>query len=157
MAWGNYDVQIETLDRKNTLHITVGIAFPNYITELHQRQDSVDATNVSWESRRKYENEVKEISLFSMNLKFAKFKFQDNPMQTELNISSQPLDFVWTIKTVDCKTPMFNEFYFMLITDPLPQSIIAYMNPISQSAKRNDVVHETLERSLKVANKPGQK
>ena len=45
----------------------------------------------------------------------------------------------------------------MLITELLPQSIIAYMDPVSQSPTRNDVVHEALERSLKVANETDQK
>ena len=94
MAWDNYDVQVETLDGKDTLHVTVGIAFQNYIAKLHQRKDSVDTKNIGCETRLKYDKEIKEILPFSMNLKLAKFKFQNISMHTEATISSRPLDFV---------------------------------------------------------------
>ncbi len=42
------------------------------------------------------------------------------------------------------------------MTDNLPRTIIAYMDPISLPPTRNDVVRETMERSVKVAQETNQ-
>ena len=50
---------------------------------------------------------------------------------------------------------MFNGFFSQFTTDPLPLTLIACMDPISQPPTRNDVVQETMRRSLKVAEESG--
>ena len=66
------------------------------------------------------------------------------------------LDFMWLLQTSSKKTPLFTGFFSRFVTDCLPQTVITYMDPISQPPTRNDVVQETMVRSLKVANETKQ-
>ena len=56
------------------------------------------------------------------------------------------------------KLPMhlFPGFYSQYAHDELPVQRICYMNPISAPSTRNDVVRETMTRSMNIANKTGQ-
>ena len=59
---------------------------------------------------------------------------------------------MWLVFSQHQQLPLFNGFYSQFITDPLPLTIITYMDPILQPPTMNHVVHETMLRSLKVAD-----
>lgn len=44
----------------------------------------------------------------------------------------------------------------MFVSDKLPRTTIAYMDPIAQPPTRNDVVQETMVRTLKVTEESNQ-
>lgn len=67
LAWDNYDLNLETLDGKESLHVTVGIAYQNLI--LGDVPDVQNVTYLSERSRRRYDGAVKVIPPFHKNLK----------------------------------------------------------------------------------------
>ena len=52
--------------------------------------------------------------------------------------------------------PLFPGFYLQYVQDTLPVQRICYTNPISAPPTRNDVVRETMMRSMNKVNKTGQ-
>ncbi|XP_030837116.1 uncharacterized protein LOC105437992 [Strongylocentrotus purpuratus] len=66
------------------------------------------------------------------------------------------LDLYWFWKLSDGSTPLHAGFMSKYIQDSLPLQRICYMNPISRSPTNNDVVRETMIRSLNVAKETGQ-
>lgn len=62
---------------------------------------------------------------------------------------------MWLLLSQDRKLPLFNGFFAKFITDNLPKTVIAYMDPISKPPTRNDV-QETMVRTLKVAKEMKQ-
>ena len=57
----------------------------------------------------------------------------------------------------DDNVPLHDGFISRYIKDPLPFQRICYMDPIRSSPTRNDVVKETMIRTIKVAQEIGQK
>ena len=164
-AWDNYDLNMETLDGKNSLHITVGIAYQSVIQQQTMGDDDAEqeqgppSSSVAGRPRRSFEGAEKIIPPFHTNLELAKFKFEETD-QDKLNdsdigyvlIRAKSLDFAWLVMSFNEQLPLFNGFYSQLVNDPLPLTVVAYMDPISQPPTRNDVVQETMLRSLKVAD-----
>lgn len=61
-------------------------------------------------------------------------------------------DFIWLLQSARQELPLFTRFCSLLVTESLPQNVITYMDPISKPPTINDVVHETMICSTKVAN-----
>ena len=77
----------------------------------------------------------------------------ESSMKRHLKFSCHTLiGFLWLVLSQHEHLPLFTGFYSQFIDDPLPLTVIAYMDPISQPPTRNDVVYDTLLRSLKVAD-----
>ena len=73
-------------------------------------------------------------------------------MKTENVAKLRVVHFYWLLQSeVDKPLPLFPGFYSQFIHDHLPQQKIWYMDPISAPPTRNDVVRETMKRSLNVA------
>jgi hypothetical protein len=53
-------------------------------------------------------------------------------------------------------TPLYAGFMSKYIEDPLPLQRICYMDPISRSPANNDVVRQTMIRTMNVSNETGQ-
>ena len=66
------------------------------------------------------------------------------------------LDLYWFIKLSDGNTPLHAGFINKFAKDPLPLQKICYMDPISRSPTNNDVVRETMVRTMNVAKETGQ-
>ena len=88
----------------------------------------------------------------------AKFKFEeteeDKSSESDMGFvltKATDIDFMWLVMSREEQLPLFNGFYSQFVNDPLPLTTIAYMDPISQPPTRNDVVQETMYRSMKVA------
>ena len=159
---------METLDGKNSLHVTVGIAYQN-VRQQHLTATSGDDSHgavreqlqagrsPSSRPRRTFVGTEKIIPPFYTNLKLATFKFEEMEADETVDVSlvAKPIDFVWFVMSCHERLPLFNGFYSQVINDPLPLTVIAYMDPISQPPTRNDVVLETMNRSLKVADETG--
>ncbi|PIK52719.1 hypothetical protein BSL78_10408 [Apostichopus japonicus] len=75
-AWDNYDMNIETLDGKNSLHGTVGIAYQNMIhqqtgdgDDADQEQAREPGSSITGGPKRTYDGVQKPIPPFHTNLK----------------------------------------------------------------------------------------
>ncbi|XP_041481075.1 uncharacterized protein LOC121428475 [Lytechinus variegatus] len=66
------------------------------------------------------------------------------------------LDFVWWWKLQNENIPLHAGFMSRFIKDQLPLHRIAYMEPMAKSPTNNDIVRETMVRSLNVAKETGQ-
>ena len=75
-----------------------------------------------------------------------------NEKKLHLNV----LDLYWFWKLTKGNTPLYAGFMSKYIEDPLPLQRICYMDPISRSPTNNDVVRETMIRTMSVANETGQ-
>ena len=162
LAWDNY-VNMETLDGNDTLHTTVGICYQNLGSEATANTTTCDdASIVSGiqirRKRRQFGGKEREIEPFHKQLKKARFHFQQPESQEEGNtVALQLIDFYWlTQSQLEKRLPLFPGFYSQFIQDHLPQQRILYMDPISAPPTRDDVVRETMKRSMKVANETGQ-
>jgi len=66
------------------------------------------------------------------------------------------LDLYWFHKLKEGNTPLYAGFMSRYIKDLLPLQRICYMDPIPKSPTNNDVVRETMVRTLNVAKETGQ-
>ena len=66
------------------------------------------------------------------------------------------LDLYWFWKLREGNTPLHAGVMSKYIKDPLPLQRICYMDTISRSPTNNDVVRETMIRSMNVAKETGQ-
>ncbi len=156
LAWDNYDVNTETLDGKNTLHSMVGICYQNQppLESLLDKQPANPVGTFTGRMRRRFHGSERIILPFRASLKQAKFKL--SPSRSERWIEQQGLDFTWLLQSFTQKIPLFTGFFSQFVTDNLPRTIIAYMDPISLPPTRSDVVRETMVRSVKVAQETNQ-
>ena len=72
------------------------------------------------------------------------------------NIRLSVLDLYWFWKMRDSNTPLYAGFVSKYVKDPLPIQRICYMDPIPKSPTNNEVVKETMIRTLNVAKETGQ-
>ncbi|KAJ8024334.1 hypothetical protein HOLleu_37052 [Holothuria leucospilota] len=142
------------------LNSSLATAYQNAIPGDIRVENSELAQNsiMTQKPRRTYEGPDKPLNPFKSYLKQAKFHFQESEQDKieiiEIEhsfISTQCLDTFWLVISRVQHVPLFTGFYSSFVHDPLPVTITAYMDPISQSPTRNDVVHETMLRSLRVA------
>ena len=159
-TWDNYDVKTETLDGKNALHSTVGICYQNERPSESQPQMLHHDTpgTFSGRLRRRFDGTMKAIPPFHTSLKLAKFTLIPcTEAQLTRRLQQGGLDFIWLLRSVDQKLPLFNGLFSKCVTDDLPKTVVAYMDPISQPPTRNGVVQETMVRAMKVAHCTGDK
>ena len=157
-VWDNNDANVETLDGKATLHSTVGHTYQNIVTDLNT--SSTDHQMIEFRegrSRRQFFGNEREIPPFRKALKSAMF-VRDTTTTVEGNktIPLRPLQLYWFWKLGDGDTPMHSGFMSKIMEDTLPLQRICYMDPISRSPTNNDVVRETMIRTINVAKETGQ-
>ena len=136
--------------------MTVGICYQNLLPVLPSTENNQGSTGTFiGKARRSFEGPVKEIPPCYCNLKLATFQL-DSATETSL-LGQDSIDFRWLVKSCKEKLPLSNGYYSLFVQDTLPRTVIAYMDPISQPPTRNDVVQETMVRSMKVAAENKQK
>ena len=156
LAWDNYDVNMETLDGKDTLHATVRICYRNQnSTDENEPVGENTGTRVG-RNRRQFDGKEREVAPYHKQLKKAQFDLTpstDHETTEEAGtLPVRSLDFYWLLQSkVDKPLPLFPGFYSQFVHDDLPKQKIWYMDPISASPTRNDVVRETMLRSMNVA------
>ena len=169
-VWDNNDADVETLDGKSTLHSTVGHTYQNVL-------DNVKASTTPMQfregrNRRKFLGEEPQIPAFRKPLNSARFVRTSPYTNTETThessamfncdtagrkqISTKPLDLYWLLRLKQCSLPLYAGFISNYVTDSLPLQRICFMDPISNSPTRNDVVRETMIRTITVAEETGQ-
>ena len=154
LAFDNYDVNIDTIDGKDTLHATVGICYQN--VGSFQLLDPQALATRSGRNRRQFLGRDREIAPYHKQLKRARFNLTEpnDPKKVTLQV----IDFYWLLQAeVDKPLPLFPGYYSQFVQDQLPQQRIWYMDPISAPPTRNDVVRETMKRSMNVAAETQQK
>ena len=153
LAWDNYDVNMETLDGKDTLHATVGICYQN-MTNGNETNVQPVATR-SGRNRRQFAGQAREIAPMHGQLNKACFDISasDNHQET---LTQRTIDFYWLMMSQVMPQPLFVGFFSQFVQDDLPKQIICYMDPIPHSPTGKNIVRETMKRSMKVANETTQ-
>lgn len=110
----------------------------------------------SGRNRRQFDGKEREFAPYYKQLKKAQFNLTpSNERETTEEaglLTVRSLDFYWLLQSgVDKPLPLFPGFYSQFVHDDLPKQKIWYMDPISASPTRNDVVRETMLRSMNVA------
>ena len=148
----------ETLDGKNTLHSTVGICYQNQPLpdNLPDEQPANPVGTLAGRMRRRFYGSERIIPPFRASLKQAQFKLAPSSSECERWIKPKGLDLTWLLQSFTQKLPLFTGFFSQFVKDELPRTAIAYMDPISHPPTRNDVVQETMVRSVKVAQETNQ-
>ena len=164
LAWDNYDVNMETVDGKDTLHATVGICYQNVTDTMGPVNSTVTDKTVSSNSRggrnrRNFDGKERVIEPYYKPIKKATFDL--SPLSRDHGNGQKPIlkiiDFHWLLKSeVARPIPLFPGFYSQFTHDHLPLQKIWYMEPISAPPTRNEVVRETMKRAMNVANEAGQ-
>ena len=78
------------------------------------------------------------------------------PLQRLNKNQDQPSGAVLTVASQRRSTALYNWFLSKFLKDPLTIQTIAYMDPIPSSPTNNDVVRETMVRTVSVATKTSQ-
>ena len=114
-------------------------------------------------NRRKFVGSQRQIPPFRKSLKTADFfrASSDNSASGSNGSGVKPiratvLDLYWMTRLKDGNTPLHAGFMSQFVKDSLPIQRICYMDPISRSPTNNDVVRETMVRTLNVAAETGQ-
>ena len=173
-VWDNNDGNVETLDGKETLHATVGHTYQNVLQDDEQANSNPIAFREK-RNRRSFVGNEREIPAFKKSLHSAEFisptaaatsdtvgSALSTPARTtvgesdECHVHLKVLDLYWFWKLMEGNTPLYAGFMSKYIEDPLPLQRICYMDPISRSPTNNDVVRETMIRTMNVANETGQ-
>ena len=148
LAFDNYDVNMDTINGKDTLHATVGICYQNLGPS--QSVDPQALETRSGRSRRQFHGREREIDPYHKQLKRARFNLTEPNDRHKITL--QCIDFYWLLQAeVDKPLPLFPGYYSQFVQDHLPQQRLFYMDPICASPTRNDVVRETMNRSMNVA------
>ena len=175
-VWDNNDANIKTLDGKTTLHATVGHTYQNISSESEEQVPKFEFR--SGRNRRKYigiDRNVPEFrrSFSSVTISFpfveiGKPSTSAAPLATVaanngnggLQINNcytvTPLQLYWFIKAIKEKLPLYAGFISQFIEDDLPMQRLCYNDPIFCSPTSNDVVRETMVRTLKIASETNQ-
>ena len=173
-VWDNNDANVETLDGKETLHATVGHTYQNVLQE-DQKANENPTTFREDRNRRNFAGKEKEILALKKSLRTAQFlipaaaatvdtvtatsgtSFQATSEESnETKIQLKALDLYWFWKQINGNTPLHAGFMSKFVEDPLQLQRICYIGPIPRSPTNNDVVRETMIRTMNVANETGQ-
>ena len=68
----------------------------------------------------------------------------------------QMVDFYWLMLSQEVPQLLFIGYFSQFVHDDLPKQKITYMDPIPASPTQNDVIQETMKRSMKVAVETNQ-
>ena len=154
-AWDKYDVNTETPDGRNTLHATVGICYQNESPENEGIQVGCSGS-FSGRPRRRFEGTEKIIPPFHTSLKLAKFTITSTETEQIRRLKSNEKHIQWLIQSIIMKIPLFTGFISKYSEENRTKSLITYMDPIGLPPTRNDVVQETMVRTLQIAEKMNQ-
>ena len=167
---------METLDGKETLHATVGHTYQNVLHDDIQPQTNNNPIAYrEGRNRRSFAGKEKDIAPFKKSIHTAQFLIPAGAATAntpsgastsacqstaeewnESKIRLKILDLYWFWNLIRGNSPLYAGFMSKYIEDALPLQRICYMDPISRSPTNNDVVKETMIRTMNVANETGQ-
>lgn len=102
----------------------------------------------------------KACEIAPMHCQLSKAKFDvpapDNQKDSYAAVTQRMIHFYWFLLSREMPQPLFVGFFSQFAHDRLPVQKITYMDPIPPSPTRNDVVQETMKRSLQVARETNQ-
>ena len=75
----------------------------------------------------------------------------NQPVDIFRYVPVQTLEFTWLASLMYDPQPLIAGFYSKFIIDNLPQQTVCYMDPIAQPPTQNNIVKETMTRTLSVA------
>ena len=109
------------------------------------------------EKRRQFDCEERIIQPYHKPLKKARFDIQQKDHENYTITKVKNVDFHWLLQAdVGKPLPLYPGYCSQFVNDPLPLQNIWYMDPISAEPTRNDVVRETMSRTMPVAAETGQ-
>ena len=153
-VWDNNDANIETLDGRDTFHTTVGHCYQNIPTNSCVPRQ-VEGMNFREErKRRKFCGNNRHIPEFKSSLRKARFTSQDEKavsIDAKSSLKLSLTDLYWFLKFQVTKFPLYAGFMSTYIEDLLPMQQISFLDPIPMSPTNNDVVRETMVRSINIA------
>lgn len=166
LAWDNFDLFVETINGKDTLHDTVGIAYQdeyaNPMTGM-QRIPSSEEPVPGTRRRRTFEASQLTIEPYYKRPKITKQSMVplNDPRRFEIPATlkkSQELDFLWTLnlKLKPKETQMWVGFNYDHTIETLARQKVCYLPQINQSPTSNAVVMHTLKMSQRVAEECDQ-
>ena len=72
-------------------------------------------------------------------------------------VTQNGIDFMWLLQTFTNTTPLYYGYLSKYVTDHLSCTLVTYVDPISLPPTKNDVVCETMVRSIQVSKEMKQK
>lgn len=172
VAFDNFDLFVETLTGKNTLHDTVGIVtqdIPDNDENLFNEQDETEGYEeddivppkrrrrtyeVINDTMKPYHKQTKMLTESMLGLEDQRRALIPGSLQT-----ARKLDFIWMASlTMEVpNTPMWTGWNSLSTPkDSLPQQRVLYLPQINASPTTADVVMETMQRSLRIADECDQ-
>ena len=177
-VWDNHDVNVETLDGKDTLYATVGLTYQNELEEETPAENARSFALRDGRNRRSFKGCERAILPFKRPLGQARFlrktavdfsiqesDFTNSTATSSTAVNHQPcssnvnlklLDFFWFWLSQRKEIPLHAGFISLYMEDFLPIHRVACMDTICRSPTDNAVVRETMIRSMNVAEETGQ-
>lgn len=110
LAWDNYDVSMDTMDGKDTLHATVGIFYQNEDVTNTNKPDDVSTSVQIGRKRRQFHGKERETDPYYKQLKKARFDISSpNELQETEDVPKlRVIDFYWLLLSeADKLIPLF--------------------------------------------------
>ncbi|XP_045025640.1 uncharacterized protein LOC116935576 [Daphnia magna] len=171
VAFDNFDLFVETLTGKDTLHDTVRIVTQDIPPDgddflpLTESEDEDDVTVGTGKRRRAFITRDVSIGPY---YKKARMLYEPMLAITDRRRSipapgsfntALDLDFIWMVSLCHSlpNTPMWTGWNSRIVKDVLPLQRVCYLSAIDASPTRADVVKKTMERSVRILKECNQK
>ncbi|XP_045036882.1 uncharacterized protein LOC116935578 [Daphnia magna] len=171
VAFDNFDLFVETLTGKDTLHDTVRIVTQDIPPDgddflpLTESEDEDDVTVGTGKRRRAFitrdvsiEPYYKKARMLYEPMLAITDRRRSIPAPGSLN-TALDLDFIWMVLLCHSlpNTPMWTGWNSRIVKDVLPLQRVCYLPAIDASPTRADVVKKTMERSVRILKECNQK
>ena len=173
VAFDNFDRFIDTCGGKDTLHDTVGIIYQTENTVITEAEQSIDYDFMDQSEnndqhpvprkRRRFDNESPRNRTFypkpSTSISLLPRQVISNCVNecSEARKIATRRDFVWLVSMLSNPLePMWLGHNCQMIADDSTVQRVEYLPPINASPVTYDVVHETLNYGLSIAQKCNQ-
>ena len=165
-AWDNFDIQLETPSGHDTIHHTYGICYQNKpVIDEELPANAEQQERVPKDGKRKVERFVKvcnvdqaEVEPYHKKPRLTKFSFEKTPLfGPEVLGVYGSLDMAWKwCFNLSSTTPMWTGWNARRFPYTGPKQKVMYMKHIPLPSTRDDVIKETMARSLQIANACGE-
>ena len=160
-AFDNFDVNVETLNGLGTVHHTYGIVYQNIFSNVDDTTEDVSSSTPRPSGKRTFKQVTPTTSddivePYHKKPKISHHEFLKVEFLPPDTLSSD-INLLWVI----CKSlfpydiPNWSGWNAQRDTDRNPKQVVRYLKPIPLPPTRTDVVKETLNRALKIAEECG--